>query len=207
MKNLTYTICLLLSFVLSVGCNGTNQKKSKDENLQPSPNVYQNECFSVIYPEDYDCDDSGWLGSDSIQNEVYIYPKQSDGQDQNTFKPICWFRFVKSFFSIEWKNAKEAAELSKTMRAVENDENYIGILYEKDSLEIDGFPAYQVAYIWKENNDTIIQNQIITLLPESHTVFYFNANFYIDKFEAAQKIAGDVFSSIKINKGVYVVDR
>ena len=50
------------------------------------------------------------------------------------------------------------------------------------------------------DNDTIIQKQFVTFLQDSRIVMYFNENFYVQDWDAAQKLGDMIMSTIEIKK-------
>ncbi len=196
---------LVLITLTIIGCmsKGGQTTKSKGEQTtkaieeNPLPSKYENESFSLCYPQNWIYNDTGWGGRDSMQNEVDFYPAPFPGQKWKDMEVPCWIHCVKAFLNIQWKTAKEAADVSKTFHALGNEPGFLGIYDEKDSLTVGGFPAYLIVYMIEQDNDTIVQKQFVTLLPSTHKVFYFNSNFSVKHWDDGQKLGDDIISTIK----------
>lgn len=203
MRIITRLFCITLFFVIFAGCKQTNKSaiasstKTSNNPEEKWVNKYSNEYFSIEIPGDWMYDDSNWGGRDSMQNEVDLYPAPKPGQKWEDLDVPCWIHCVKAYLKPQWKNVKEAAELSKTMHSLGNEPGLIGIIYEHDSLMVGGFPAYLIAYLIAEDKDTIVQKQFVTYLPKTHKVFYFNINFYKEKWTEGQEMGDMILSSLK----------
>lgn len=184
--NLRILLLGLLAFCM-FSCNKPAGKPAVKNS--PSTSTYENELFSVDYPKDWVCDYSGWNGLDSLKNEVDIYDP-NDG--------IVWFHFVKTFLPMRFENIYEAKEMAKAARAFSGDN--VELIYEEDSVEIGGYPASVLLFANFVDNDTIIQKQFVTYLPDSHIVVYFNENFYAQHMDEAQKIGDRIIATIKLKQ-------
>ena len=94
MKGFLKIVLLLCAVITTVACSRPNRKH---ETADPLPVKYENELFSIAMPSGWEVDDSGWLGLDSMQNEVEIYVLQGTGAPLEcniTGKYICK-RFIK----------------------------------------------------------------------------------------------------------------
>ena len=188
---------LVLITLAIIGCTSKGGQTTKATEENPLPSKYENEFFSLCYPKNWIYNDTGWGGRDSTQNEVDFYPAPFPGQKWEDMDVPCWIHCVKSFFDIQWKTAKEAAEMSKTFHALGNEPGLLGISYEQDSIIVGGFPAYLIVYMIEQDNDTIVQKQFVTLLPNTHKVFYFNSNFSVKHWDDGQQLGDDIISTIK----------
>lgn len=126
---------------------------------------------------------------DSLQNSVDIF---------NPNGGIVWFHFVKTFMPIQWKDINEATEMAKGARVFSGDN--VELIDEIDSVEVGGYPTNILYFANYVDNDTIIQKQIVTYLPDSHIVIYFNENFYARDWENAQKLGDMIIGTIKLKK-------
>lgn len=62
---------------------------------------------------------------------------------------------------------------------IEQDPNYIGVLMERDSMEIGGLPAYCTVYEFRaEEGDTLMNFQYTVLNPDDNQLYYVNQNMY-----------------------------
>ncbi len=180
-------ILIILVVAGVVSCTKPTHRSA--EQVEPSLGYYENELFSIVMPEGWTCDSSGWKGLDSVYNSVDIY--NPDGS-------IVWFHFVKTFFPANWKNITEAKEMSKFARGLSGGD--IELLYEVDSTEVGGYPTSILCFANYVDNDTIIQKQFVTFLQDSRIVMYFNENFYVQDWDAAQKLGDMIMSTIEIKK-------
>lgn len=183
------TIVSILFGMMVIGicsCANTARKSSSHNNTFPVR--YENVLFSINMPRGWICDSSGWKGLDSIQNEVDIYDPNGN---------VVWFHIAKAYFPVQWKNVEEAAEMPKTMRALDHKAT---LIQEVDSAKIDGYPTKVLLFANIVDNDTIIQKQFVTYLPESHIVVYFNENFYVQDWDEAQKLGDQIIGTIKLKK-------
>lgn len=177
----------------------SSQATAHSINKETLTQAYANEDFSIQFPSNFVCDDSGWKGKDSIENEVYIYPITNSAEDET---PILNIRCVKAYLHIGFKSAKEAADMVKAIRLAEKDPKYLGVVYEMDSIDVDNFPAYIILHAWNLDGDTLLQKQFITLLPKSHTLFYFNSNIRSKYWEEGQELSDRIISSITFSSSL-----
>lgn len=178
---------ILMMIVGFVSCSKTKAKKTEQDN--PFPVKYENDLFSVNMPKGWVCDSSCWGGLDSLQNSVDIF---------NPNGGIVWFYFVKTFMPIQWKDINEATEMAKGARTFSGDN--VELIDEIDSVEVGGYPTNILYFANYVDNDTIIQKQFVTYLPDSHIVIYFNENFYIQNWDEAQKLGDMIIGTIKLKK-------
>lgn len=185
-------IGLVLSGVIIAGIVSCSKPTTGDSPKgDPFPVAYENELFSINYPEGWVCDSSGWKGLDSLQNVVDIYDPNGN---------VVWFHFVKTFMPFKWKNIDEAKEMAKTARAISGDDTEL--IHEIDSVEVGGYPTSILYFANYVDNDTIIQKQFVTYLQNSHIVVYFNENFDVHDWEQAQEIGDLIIGTIKLKKVV-----
>ena len=173
MKDFVKIIFVLCAVAMTVAC--TRPNRNNNTTTDPLPVKYENELFSIAMPSGWEVDDSGWLGLDSMQNEVEIYSHNA---------PV-WFHIVKTFMPIQWKNVNEATEMAIAARALSGAN--AELIKRTDSVEVGGYPSSILYFANAVDNDTIIQKQYVTYLEDSHIVIYFNENFYSNKWDEAQK--------------------
>jgi hypothetical protein len=184
----------VLIALLFCGCSHkTPQQKAPVKDKTEEYAEYENSVFNLRYPKGWTVDDTKWNGEDSLQNEIDIY------NPNGSMQTGCYIHCVKAYFPIQWKSAAEAAALSKQMKQIKPDPGYLGIYYEKDSLEVGGCPAYLIVYFYKNGNDTLINKQYVTLVKKTHTTLYFNNNFSIKNWTKGQELGDKIISTIHIN--------
>lgn len=144
--------------------------------------VYSNEWFSVNIPKGWEYADSTWEKNEfkKVGFEMNI---------SNSLYGDAWITIVRSTTPIPWESPKQAAELSRSLKelpqdeamkyGVQQDPNYIGVLTEKDSIEIGGLPAYCTVYEFSaEDEDTLMNFQFTVLNPDDNQLYYVNQNMY-----------------------------
>ena len=185
----------LLIIALLIGlysCSSSSNNSSSVE--EPSPIKYENELFSVLVPNGWMCDSTGWKGLDSMSNVVDFYDPSG----------ILYLHFVKVFLNIKWKNIEEATEFAKTAKILSGDDSEL--LLQKDSLEVGGYPASILLYANYVDNDTIIQKQFVSYLEDSHIIMYFNVNFRPQDWETAEDLGNRIISTIKLKSVMNPLD-
>lgn len=172
---------ILIALFALTCCNGRAFNNKVKAHKETATRTYSNRCFSIDLPNGWDYDDSEWSGLDSVANKVVFY---NDNDTAN------WIEIVRSALSLPMINTpKEAAQLTIALKEVpENYEyngvrlniphnkNYIGVMYEQDSVEIDNYPSCLVVFQYKLGNDTLVNMQFITLIPKEHRIYYINNN-------------------------------
>ena len=190
MKKILLVILAAIT-VSTIVCSFPGKGRSGDnaDNESPFPVTYENELFSVNMPNGWICDSSRWKGLDSLQNIVDIYNPNSN---------VVWFHFVKTFLPIKWKNIDEAKQMAITARVLsgENAE----LIHEIDSVEVGDYPTSILYFANYVDNDTIIQKQFVTYLPDSHIVIYFNENFFVQNWEEAEELGDLIIGTIRLKK-------
>jgi len=156
---------------------------------------YENELFSIAMPSGWNVDDSGWLGLDSMRNEVELYSNNA---------PV-WFHIVKTFMPIQWKNVYEATEMAIAARAMSGAN--VELIDRVDSVMVGGYPSSILYFANAVDNDTIIQKQYVTYLEDSHIVIYFNENFNSRQMDEAQKYGDKIINSIKLKKVINPLEK
>lgn len=144
--------------------------------------VYSNDFLTVTIPKGWECKDSTWdvQGMNKKGYELDIYEKFDGG---------AFISIVRSTTPIPWESPKQAAELSRSLKelpqdeamkyGVQQDPNYIGVLTEKDSIEIGGLPAYCTVYEFSaEDEDTLMNFQFTVLNSDDDQLYYVNQNMY-----------------------------
>ena len=191
MKKLIYLPIIML-MCLMLACSGTNSqsmvtpKEPHGDSL--SEGRYENELFSFRYPEGWIVDASEWHGLDAMRNEVNLsMPGNS----------LVSLRFVKTFLPMKWKNMDEATQWAKMSRGLSGDAE---LFDETDSVEIGGYPSHLLSFVIKQENDTLIQNQYVTYLPESHILMYFNSVFHYKDWDDAEPLGDAIISTIQLKK-------
>ena len=171
-----------------VSCSRPASNRFAD-NENPFPVTYENELFSVNMPNGWICDSSRWKGLDSLQNIVDIYNPNSN---------LVWLHFVKTFLPIKWKNIDEAKQMAIMAETLVLRTQKL--IYEIDSIEVGGYPTSILYFANYMDNDTIIQKQFVTYLPESHIVIYFNENFSVQNWEEAEELGDLIIGTIRLKK-------
>ena len=156
MRDFVKIIFVLCAVTMTVACTRPNRNNNTTED--PLPVKYENELFSIDLPSGWEIDDSGWLGLDSMQNEVEIHSSNS---------PV-WFHIVKTFMPIQWKNVYEATEMAIAARAMSGAN--VELIKRTDSVEVGGYPTSILYFANVVDKDTIIQKQYVTYLEDSHIV-------------------------------------
>ena len=188
MKPKVFPLSLLCFAAIMLSCSEP-KPKSQASNPDPFPVKYENELFSIKMPEGWVCDDSSWKGLDSFKNEVDIY--DPDGS------AVC-FHIVKTFMPMEWENIGEATEMAVTMRAI--DDEKVDLIDEIDSVDVGGYLTNILYFANYVDNDTIIQKQFVTYLPDSHIVIYFNEIFNQQQFDDAEDLGDEIMRTVKLKK-------
>ena len=192
MKGFLKIVLLICAVITTVACNRPNRKQ---ETADPLPVKYENELFSIAMPSGWNVDDSGWLGLDSMRNEVELYSNNA---------PV-WFHIVKTFMPIQWKNVYEATEMAIAARAMSGAN--VELIDRIDSMVVGGYPSSILYFANVVDNDTIIQKQYVTYLEDSHIVIYFNENFNSKQMDEAQKYGDKIIASIKLKKVVNPLEK
>lgn len=192
MKGFLKIVLLLCAVITTVACSRPNRKH---ETADPLPVKYENELFSIAMPSGWNVDDSGWLGLDSMQNEVELYSNNA---------PV-WFHIVKTFMPIQWKNVYEATEMAIAARAMSGAN--VELINRVDSVVVGGYPSSILYFANAVDNDTIIQKQYVTYLEDSHIVIYFNENFNSKQMDEAQKYGDKIINSIKLKKVINPLEK
>lgn len=185
------TIGILLIGVIIAGIVSCSMQGKSHSNDGPFPATYENDLFSINFPEGWICDSSEWGGLDAPVNSVDIF--DPDGN-------VVWFHIVKTFMPIKWKNVDEAKEGAKTARLLLSGYDNVELIYELDSVEVGGYPTRVLYFANFVDNDTIIQKQFVTYLQDSHIVVYFNENFYYRDLVKAQDMGDSIIGTIKLKK-------
>ena len=193
MRDFVKIIFVLCAVTMTVACTRPNRNNNTTED--PLPVKYENELFSIDLPSGWEIDDSGWLGLDSMQNEVEIHSSNS---------PV-WFHIVKTFMPIQWKNVYEATEMAIAARAMSGAN--VELIKRTDSVEVGGYPTSILYFANALDNDTIIQKQYVTYLEDSHIVIYFNENFNSRQMDEAQKYGDKIINSIKLKKVINPLEK
>lgn len=192
MKGFLKIVLLICAVITTVACTRPNRKP---ETADPLPVKYENELFSIAMPSGWNVDDSGWLGLDSMRNEVELYSNNA---------PV-WFHIVKTFMPIQWKNVYEATEMAIAARAMSGAN--VELIDRIDSVVVGGYPSSILYFANVVDNDTIIQKQYVTYLEDSHIVIYFNENFNSKQMDEAQKYGDKIIASIKLKKVVNPLEK
>lgn len=192
MKGFLKIVLLLCAVITTVACSRPNRKH---ETADPLPVKYENELFSIAMPSGWNVDDSGWLGLDSMRNEVELYSNNA---------PV-WFHIVKTFMPIQWKNVYEATEMAIAARAMSGAN--VELIDRVDSVVVGGYPSSILYFANAVDNDTIIQKQYVTYLEDSHIVIYFNENFNSRQMDEAQKYGDKIINSIKLKKVINPLEK
>lgn len=179
-------VFVIMAFCLSSCTRPIRNKDSKNIEENPLPVKYENELFSINMPNGWEYNDSCWNGLDAMRNEVDLYSKNS---------PI-WIHVVKSFLPIQWKNINEATDAALTFRM--NSGGNIELIFRRDSVEVGGYPASILVFANYVDNDTIIQKQFVTYIPESHIVTYFNVNSLPEYLDEVESVGNKIISSVKL---------
>lgn len=175
------TLLILIALFALTCCNGKASNNKTTARKEAVNRTYSNNCFSINLPNGWEYDDSEWSGIDTVANTVVFY---------NNNDTANWIKIVRSALSLPMINtSEEAAQLTIALKEVpENyehngsklniphDKNYIGVMDERDSVEIGGYPSYLVVFKYKLDNDTLVNMQFITLLPKEHRIYYINNN-------------------------------
>ena len=193
MRDFVKIIFVLCAVAMTVACTRPNRENNTTED--PLPVKYENELFSIDLPSGWEVDDSGWLGLDSMRNEVELHSSNS---------PV-WFHIVKTFMPIQWKNVYEATEMAIAARAMSGAK--AELIKRTDSVEVGGYPTSILYFANAVDNDTIIQKQYVTYLEDSHIVIYFNENFYSNQWDEAQKYGEEIIGSVKLKKVVNPLEK
>ena len=192
MKGFLKIVLLICAVITTVACTRPNRKPVTAD---PLPVKYENELFSIAMPSGWNVDDSGWLGLDSMRNEVELYSNNA---------PV-WFHIVKTFMPIQWKNVYEATEMAIAARAMSGAN--VELIDRIDSVVVGGYPSSILYFANMVDNDTIIQKQYVTYLEDSHIVIYFNENFNSKQMDEAQKYGDKIIASIKLKKVVNPLEK
>jgi hypothetical protein len=193
MRDFVKIIFVLCAVTMTVACTRPNRNNNTTED--PLSVKYENDLFSIDLPSGWEIDDSGWLGLDSMQNEVEIHSSNS---------PV-WFHIVKTFIPIQWKNVYEATEMAIAARAMSGAN--VELIKRTDSVEVGGYPTSILYFANVVDKDTIIQKQYVTYLEDSHIVIYFNENFYSNQWDEAQKYGEKIIGSVKLKKVVNPLEK
>ena len=193
MRDFVKIIFVLCAIAMTVAC--TRPNRNNNTTTDPLPVKYENELFSIAMPSGWEVDDSGWLGLDSMQNEVELYSNNA---------PV-WFHIVKTFMPIQWKNIYEATEMAIAARALSG--SNAELIERTDSVEVGGYPSSILYFANVVDKDTIIQKQYVTYLEDSHIVIYFNENFYSNQWDEAQKYGDKIIGSVKLKKVVNPLEK
>lgn len=193
MRYFVKIIFVLCAVTMTVACTRPNRNNNTTED--PLSVKYENDLFSIDLPSGWEIDDSGWLGLDSMQNEVEIHSSNS---------PV-WFHIVKTFIPIQWKNVYEATEMAIAARAMSGAN--VELIKRTDSVEVGGYPTSILYFANVVDKDTIIQKQYVTYLEDSHIVIYFNENFYSNQWDEAQKYGEKIIGSVKLKKVVNPLEK
>ena len=186
-------IGILLMGVIVAGIVSCSMPARSSGDGEPFPETYENDLFSINFPEGWICDSSNWGGLDAPVNEVDIF--DPDGN-------VVCFHIVKTFMPIKWKNVDEAKEMAKFGSVIRDAE----LIYEIDSVEVGGYPASILYFANFVSNDTIIQKMFVTYLQDSHILVYFNENFYYRDLVKAQDMGDSIIGTIKLKKVVNPIE-
>lgn len=160
-------------------CNATAMEPFR---LVNRDTTYINEWFSMNIPK-------GWEYRDSVWGVPELEKKSASLEIYERFYGATWLTIVRSSFPMHWESPKQAAELSRALKeatpdealkyGLHVDENYIGVGYEEDSLELGGLPAHCTLYEYRaEDEDTLLNFQFAVLNPEDNQLYYVSQYFY-----------------------------
>lgn len=185
---------VMLFLALLTGCSGDHYKDNeKNEDEMSFANHSENEFFTISYPKDWVCNDEGWGGRDAVTNEMDLFPSPIRNRPLYSNATEPWLHCVKSFMHFEHKSAKEAAAMSI---------KWDSVVWEKDGLLVDGYPAYLTVMVSKDDVDTVVHRQYVVLIPCSYTVFYFTANYSKSRGDTDCAIMEKIISSIRFKPEV-----
>lgn len=180
----------VIAVIATVACSKPATKASAGG--VPQTKVYENELFSIEIPNGWTCDTSNWEGLAGFKNVVDIYDPAGG---------VMSLHIVKTFMPALWKDIYEAKDMAFSARMLSGDK--VELIYEQDSIEVGGYPAYLLVYENSEKEDHFIQKQFVTFLQDSHIVVYFNEMFYVqDDIAKAQEIGDRLISTISLKKVV-----
>lgn len=186
---------VLVALTTSPGCYALASEPIK---AVKKDTVYSNESFSITIPK-------GWEGNDTIGNgpvkdfrSMEIYNKFDDG---------AWVSIVKSAINVPFESPKQAAELSTYTRemppdealkyGIEQDPNYIGVVGEQDSVEIDGCPAYLTVYKNQADEDTLLEFQFCVITPWNKQLYYITHHAYYSTMSMNPQIGDECYDIIE----------
>lgn len=175
------SLLILIALFALTCCNGKASNNKTTARKEAVNSTYSNKSFSINLPNGWEYDDAEWSGIDTVANKVVFY---------NNNDTVNWIEIVRSALTLPMINtSKEAAQLTMALKEVPgdyehngvrldipHDDNYIGVMYEKDSVEVGGYPSYLVVYQYKYDNDTLVNMQFITIIPKEHRIYYINNN-------------------------------
>lgn len=193
MRKMMISVLLTAAIVGVVACSRPTTGNVGENDAAPM--TYENELFSIDVPGGWECDDSNWNGLESVNNYVEIF--DPDGS-------VVWFHIVKTFLPYIWEGLDLAKAMSKEGRALSEDN--VEFIQEIDSVEVGGYPACILYFANYVDNDTIIQKQFVTCMEDSHILIYFNENFDVKDWEAAQELGDSIIGTIKLKQVVNPLD-
>lgn len=184
----------------------------KSQAMQPVKKVgqdmtYSNEWFSIKIPKGWEYTDSTWEMKEF--NKTGFEMNISD-----LFYGDAWINIVRSTTPFPWESPKQAAEFSRATKemspdeamkyGIEQDPNYLGVMMERDSMEIGGLPAYCTVYRFlAEDEDTLMNFQFTVLNPDDNQLYYVNQNMYhstINNNQDLIKECTDILLSLRFKR-------
>lgn len=202
MKKITLLL-LLGSIILSIACANGKQSgiSTKSSQFVGLTNQYQNEYFTINYPNGYkidanfnckpaNMDELAKMDADSIaampMNELNIIPTTENAEWRLPEVYIVLSRYKLDF------PIRMFMDLSIYAKTQPNADNLPLIGYsDVDSISFDGFPALEIEFAYKgESGDTLVQHQIIVQKPD-YSLYYLNNKYnrsYPGSFEEGEKL-------------------
>ncbi len=187
MKYQILLVSAVCAFILSVACTNRTIPKAEPKK-DPFPVKYENALFSISMPVGWKYDDSGWGGLYALDNHLELY---------TDFMPL-QLHIVKAFLPVTRETLEEVTDDAVAMRESSGDS--VELFYRQDSIDIGGYPASVLFFANYVGNDTIIQEQFVTFLDDSHILIYFNVSFPIEESYIVQGIGDEIMQTVKIKK-------
>ncbi len=194
-KQIVFLFAIAL-LVLSCSNNKHKVKTTGTKNTEATTKKYENEYFSVSYPNDWICDVEEIDMTDSI-------PFMRKGIratlcNSNPYAPWHLVMIQKSAMFDAMQTPEEWRDLSVQLKQFEDD--YIGIAeaYMIDSISFGNYPAAMAGLVaFNEYGDTIIHKQLVVMIEKQ--VYYLNNSFPLRNSDEIQKKGDRILSSVRFS--------
>ncbi len=182
-------VAIMLTSVVFFSCQF--KKESVNTSEEESWRTFENEYFSIKYPNDYVIEGEFSVGADNLQtassnstfasaiNEIDIVPC-------NPTKDKPWLHIVLSRYKIQLP-LRDFMQNSMASKGSGNEEVYT--YSDVDSISFAGLPALAVTFGYPQaNGDTIVQRQMIVQLPD-YKLYYISLNCSSEIVHDSAKLA------------------